>query len=143
MVTLNAGMLKKINAVLRPNWSSHAQESYRNTCMVRLVRSLSMMAVSERSCVELTLKRRTSVVSVHSGTALYTREDHVWYYLQNKECLHYLQELAEIRKYYTNSASHFNHEERKDVVCKKKSVKQPAQHNTQARLLCYLHFYQI
>ncbi|XP_062861423.1 uncharacterized protein C13orf42 [Trichomycterus rosablanca] len=122
-------MLKKINAVLRPNRSPHARGGYHSACTVRLVRSASTLAVSERSRAELTLKRSASVVSVQSGTALYNREEHVWRYSKNQECLHYLQELVELRRRYTKCVSDFKYGERKkDASSKKKPATQPPQH---------------
>ncbi|XP_072541388.1 uncharacterized protein C13orf42 [Salminus brasiliensis] len=124
-------MFKKINAVFRPNHGHRSQEDYHNACTVKLVRSTSMLVVGEKSGVrqDSTLKRSVSAVSVESSTALYyyhRREDRVWLYSQNQNCLEYLQELVALRRQYTKSISDLKHAERRETVSgKKKPAPQP------------------
>lgn len=127
-------MFKKINAVFRPNRGSGAQEDYHSACTVKLVRSASMLAVGERSSRaqrDSTLKRSASAYSVYSSTALYyyhSREERVWLYSQNQECLEYLQELVALRRRYTKSVSDLKQGERREQTSrKKKPAPQPPQ----------------
>lgn len=128
-------MFKKINAVFRPNRGPSAREDYHSACTVRLVRSASMLAVGERSSrahTDSTLKRSASAVSVHSSsTALYyyhSREERVWLYTQNQQCLEYLQELVALRRRYTKSVNDLKQGERREQAeSKKKPAPQPPQ----------------
>ncbi|KAL6485277.1 hypothetical protein MHYP_G00073220 [Metynnis hypsauchen] len=124
-------MFKKINAVFRPNHGHRSREDYHNACTVKLVRSTSMLVVGEKSGVrqDLTLKRSVSAVSVESSTTLcyyHSREDRVWLYSQNQNCLEYLQELVALRRQYTKSISDLKYAERQETVSgKKKPAPQP------------------
>ncbi|TSQ01564.1 hypothetical protein Baya_11140 [Bagarius yarrelli] len=129
-------MFKKINAVFRPNRSPSTREDYHNACTVRLVRSASMLAVGERSRAQRdsTLKRSVSAVTIQSSTTLYyyhNREERVWFYSQNQECLEYLQELVALRRRYIKSVSELKQGERREAQtsCKKKPAPQPPQHS--------------
>lgn len=127
-------MFKKINAVFRPNHGHRSREDYHNACTVKLVRSTSMLVVGEKSGVgkSSTLKRSVSAVSMESSTALYyyhSREDRVYLYSQNQNCLEYLQELVALRRQYTKSISDLKNVERQETVSsKKKPAPQPPQH---------------
>ncbi|XP_051566488.1 uncharacterized protein C13orf42 [Myxocyprinus asiaticus] len=129
-------MFKKINAVFRPNNGHRARdgfrpkEDYHSACTVKLVRSTSMLVVGESSRVQQdsTLKRSVSVVSVESSMALYyyqSREDRIWLYSQNQNCLDYLQELVALRRQYTKSIGDLKNGERKDSASHKKPAPQP------------------
>ncbi|XP_017326322.1 uncharacterized protein C13orf42 [Ictalurus punctatus] len=127
-------MFKKINAVFRPSRDPSAREDYHSACTVKLVRSASMLAVGERNRAhrDSTLKRSASAISVQSSTALYyyhSREERVWFYSQNQECLEYLQELVALRRRYTKSVSDLKQGERRaQTSSKKKPAPQPPQH---------------
>lgn len=134
-------MLKKINAVFRPNRGPGARQDYHSACTVKLVRSASMLAVGERSRAQRdsTLKRSASAVSVQSSTALYyyhSREERVWLYYQNRECLEYLQELVALRRRYTKSVNDLKHGDRPE---KSSSKKKPAPQPPQVRK--YIHYW--
>lgn len=133
MVGVFAVMFKKINAVFRPSRDPSAREDYHSACTVKLVRSASMLAVGERNRAhrDSTLKRSASAISVQSSTALYyyhSREERVWFYSQNQECLEYLQELVALRRRYTKSVSDLKQGERRaQTSSKKKHAPQPPQ----------------
>ncbi|KAK3568335.1 hypothetical protein QTP86_004232 [Hemibagrus guttatus] len=121
-------MMKKINAVFR----SHRQD-YHSACTVKLVRSASMLAVGERGHAQRdsTLKRSASAVSVRSGTGLYcyhSREERVWLYYHNRECLEYLQELVALRRRYTDTVKELKLTEQSSST--KKPAPQPPQHES-------------
>ncbi|KAG9271170.1 uncharacterized protein C13orf42 [Astyanax mexicanus] len=131
-------MFKKINAAFRPNHGHRLREDYHNACTVKLVRSTSMLVVGEKSGVrqDSTLKRSVSAVSVESSTALYyyhSREDRVWLYSQNQNCLEYLQELVALRRQYTKSISDLKHAERQETVSAKKKPAPPPPRQPQHR----------
>ncbi|XP_052420875.1 uncharacterized protein C13orf42-like [Carassius gibelio] len=125
-------MFKKINAVFRPNHLGprsrdrfRPDEDYHSACTVKLVRSTSMLVVGESSHApqDSTLKRSVSAVSIQTSTALYyyqSREDQVWFYSQNQNCLEYLQELVALRRQYTKSISDLKNSERKETASRKK-----------------------
>ncbi|XP_073768946.1 uncharacterized protein C13orf42 homolog [Danio rerio] len=127
-------MFKKINAVFRPNHPAprsrdrfRSTEDYHSACTVKLVRSTSMLVVGEssRALRDSTLKRSVSAVSVESSTALYyyqSREDRVWLYSQNQDCLEYLQELVALRRQYTKSINDLKDGERKETASRKKNA---------------------
>lgn len=78
---------------------------------------------SRRAPQDTTLKRSVSAVSVESSTALYyyqSREDRVWLYSQDQNCLEYLQELVAIRRQYTKSINDLKNSERKETTSRKK-----------------------
>ncbi|XP_018929866.1 uncharacterized protein C13orf42 [Cyprinus carpio] len=126
-------MFKKINAVFRPNHLGprsrdrfRPNEDYHSACTVKLVRSTSMLVVGEssRAPQDSTLKRSVSAVSVETSTALYyyqSREDRVWLYSQNQNCLEYLQELVALRRQYTKSINDLKNSERKETASRKKN----------------------
>ncbi|KAF7709251.1 uncharacterized protein C13orf42 [Silurus meridionalis] len=127
-------MFKKINAVFRPSRGPGARGDYHSACTVKLVRSASMLTVMDRGTAqrESTLKRSASTASIQSSTAFYycySREERVWLYSQNQECLEYLQELVALRRRYTKSFSDLKHDERREhSFSKKKPAPQPPQH---------------
>lgn len=141
-------MFKKINAVFRPNHLGprsrdrfRSNEDYHSACTVKLVRSTSMLVVGEssRAQQDSTLKRSVSAVSVHSSTALYyyqSREDRVWLYSQNQNCLEYLQELVALRRQYTKSINDLNNSERKETVSRKKNPAPRPPQNGAAQVRC-------
>ncbi|XP_076857553.1 uncharacterized protein C13orf42 [Brachyhypopomus gauderio] len=125
-------MFKKLNAVFRPNHGPRSrdgvgsQEDYHRACTVKLVRSTSMLVVGEnrRTQQDSTLKRSFSAVSVESSTALYyyqSREDRVWIYYQNQNCLEYLQELVALRRQYTKTVSDLKCGQRHGTAARKKN----------------------
>ncbi|KAG9331942.1 hypothetical protein JZ751_016342 [Albula glossodonta] len=140
-------MLKKINAVFRPNnghgcRNGYRSEDYHNACTVKLVRSTSMLVVGEsrQRISDATLKRSKSTVSIESTTALYyyhRQEDRIWLYSQNRDCLQYLEDLVALRRQYTNNVNHLNSKGPKATVSSKKKAPPPppparhAQYNAQ------------
>ncbi|KAA0715715.1 hypothetical protein E1301_Tti008554 [Triplophysa tibetana] len=129
-------MFKKINAAFRPNHGHRLRDGFRpkddyhSACTVKLVRSTSMLVVGEstRRQQDSTLKRSVSSVSVESSMALYyyqSREDRVWLYSQNQNCLEYLQELVALRRQYTKSVIDLKNNERKESACHKKKPAPP------------------
>lgn len=142
-------MFKKINAVFRPNHLGprsrdrfRSNEDYHSACTVKLVRSTSMLVVGEssRAQQDSTLKRSVSAVSVQSSTALYyyqSREDRVWLYSQNQNCLEYLQELVALRRQYTKSINDLKNGERKETVSRKKNPAPKPPQNRAAQVRCY------
>lgn len=129
-------MFKKINAAFRPNHGHRFRDGFRpkddyhSACTVKLVRSTSMLVVGEstRAQQDSTLKRSVSAVSVESSMALYyyqSREDRVWLYSQNQNCLEYLQELVELRRQYTKSINDLKNNERKESASRKKKPAPP------------------
>ncbi|XP_036400737.1 uncharacterized protein C13orf42-like [Megalops cyprinoides] len=136
-------MLRKINAVFRPNNGQKCRggfrsEDYHNACTVKLVRSTSMLVVGERRqrTVDSTLKRSKSSVNVESTTALYyyhRQEDRIWLYSQNQDCLKYLEDLVALRRQYTNSVNNLKSKEPKATVSSKKKPPPPPPRNSQAQ----------
>lgn len=129
-------MFKKINAAFRPNHGHRLRDGFRpkddyhSACTVKLVRSTSMLVVGEstRAQQDSTLKRSVSSVSVESSMALYyyqSREDRVWLYSQNQNCLEYLQELVALRRQYTKSVIDLKTNERKESASRKKKPAPP------------------
>ena len=134
-------MFRKINAVFRPNHGQRhqdghkARDDYHSACTVKLVRSTSMLVVGETRSrrtqePDTTLKRSKSSVNLESTTALYyyqSREDQIWLYSQNQNCLQYLQELVALRRQYTRSVINLQNAERRNslVSPKKKPAPQP------------------
>ncbi|KAK1797860.1 hypothetical protein P4O66_008213 [Electrophorus voltai] len=135
-------MFKKINAVFRPNHGQRSRDGfgpqvdYHKACTVKLVRSTSMLVVGDnrRMQQDSTLKRSVSAVSVESSTAFYyyqSREDRVWIYYQNQNCLEYLQELVALRRQYTKTVSDLKYGQRRETASRKKNpAPQPPQHKT-------------
>ncbi|KAF5899643.1 uncharacterized protein DAT39_010648, partial [Clarias magur] len=129
-------MFKKINAAFRPNRGPGAREDYHSACTVKLVRSASMLAVGERCRAQSdsTLKRSASALSVQSSSSTlyyyHSREERVWLYTHNHECLEYLQQLVALRRRYTKSVSDLKQESarREQTSSKKKPAPQPPQH---------------
>jgi len=94
---------------------------------------------SSRAQQDSTLKRSVSAVSVHSSTALYyyqSREDRVWLYSQNQNCLEYLQELVALRRQYTKSINDLNNSERKETASRKKNPAPRPPQNRAAQVRC-------
>lgn len=137
-------MFRKINAVFRPNHGQrHREDDYHSACTVKLVRSTSMLVMGEARSgranrtpqeTDATLKRSKSSVTLEStsttATALYyyqTRQDQIWLYTQNQNCLQYLQELVALRRQYTQSIMNLQNAERRNLLAagKKKSAPQP------------------
>ncbi|MGH0142140.1 UNVERIFIED_CONTAM: hypothetical protein FKN15_001396 [Acipenser sinensis] len=108
-------MLKKINAVFRPNHSQKKQDSQvhggndkNKACAVRLVRSTSMLIVGEtrQKNIVSSLKRSRSSVSIESTAVyFYRQEDRIWLYSRTQDCLQYLEDLMALRRQYVNSVS--------------------------------------
>ncbi|XP_062391154.1 uncharacterized protein C13orf42 [Sardina pilchardus] len=146
-------MFRKINAVFRPNHGhrGRCEDDYHSACTVKLVRSTSMLVVGEarggaranrtRLEPDATLKRSKSSVTLESTsttsttststTALYyyqSRQDQIWLYSQNQNCLQYLQELVALRRQYTQSIMNIHNAERRNSLAseaKKKVAPQP------------------
>ncbi len=126
-------MFKKINAVFHQNHIGprsrdrfRPNEDYHSACTVKLVRSTSMLVVGEssRAPQNSMLKRSMSAVSVEASTTLYyyqSREDRVWLYSQNQNCLEYLQELVALRRQYTKSINDLKNSEHKETASRKKN----------------------
>lgn len=139
-------MFKKINAALRPNHGHRFRDGFRpkddyhSASTVKLVRSTSMLLVGESvRTQDSTLKRSVSAVSVESSMALYyyqSREDRVWLYSQNQNCLEYLQELVALRRQYTKSINDLKNGERKESVCRKKKPAPPPPQKRVAQVRC-------
>ncbi|KAK1169977.1 hypothetical protein AOXY_G8902 [Acipenser oxyrinchus oxyrinchus] len=108
-------MLKKINAVFRPNHSqkkqdgqAHGGNDKNKACAVRLVRSTSMLIVGEtrQKNMESSLKRSRSSVSIESTAFyFYRQEDRIWLYSRTQDCLQYLEDLMALRRQYVNSVN--------------------------------------
>ncbi|KAK6487076.1 hypothetical protein HHUSO_G10814 [Huso huso] len=108
-------MLKKINAVFRPNHSqkkldgqAHGGNDKNKACAVRLVRSTSMLIVGEtrQKNMESSLKRSRSSVSIESTAVyFYRQEDRIWLYSRTQDCLQYLEDLMALRRQYVNSVN--------------------------------------
>ncbi|KAK6485680.1 hypothetical protein HHUSO_G11521 [Huso huso] len=108
-------MLKKINAVFRPNHSQKKQDSQAHggndknkACAVRLVRSTSMLIVGEtrQKTIVSSLKRSRSSVSIESTAVyFYRQEDRIWLYSRTQDCLQYLEDLMVLRRQYVNSVN--------------------------------------
>ncbi|TRY97105.1 hypothetical protein DNTS_027291 [Danionella cerebrum] len=140
-------MFKKINGVFRPNHPGNrsrdrfrCSEDYHSACTVKLVRSTSMLVVGEngRARQDSTLKRSVSAISVESSTALFyyqSREDRVWLYSQNQDCLEYLQELVALRRQYTKSINDLKNSDHKETTVRKKKPAPRAPQNTAAQTL--------
>lgn len=142
-------MFRKINAVFRPNHGQRRrdgqrarEDDYHSACTVKLVRSTSMLVMGEARCgranrtpqqTDATLKRSKSSVTLEStststSTALYyyqTRQDQIWLYTQNQNCLQYLQELVALRRQYTQSIMNLQNAERRNSLAAGKK-RQPA-----------------
>lgn len=146
-------MFRKINAVFRPNHGQRGhrdgqrarEDDYHSACTVKLVRSTSMLVMGETRSSrasrtpqepDATLKRSKSSVTLESSstsstsTALYyyqSRQDQIWLYAQNQNCLQYLQELVALRRQYTQSIVNLQNAERRNSLAagKKKSAPQP------------------
>ncbi|KAL2080865.1 hypothetical protein ACEWY4_022718 [Coilia grayii] len=135
-------MFRKINNVFRPNNGQRhraghrtREDDYHSACTVKLVRSTSMLVVGETQSrrtqdSDATLKRSKSSVNLESSTALYyyqIREDQLWLYSQNENCLRYLQELMALRRQYTQSVINFQNAERRQslTTTKKKPAPKP------------------
>ncbi|CAG5865787.1 unnamed protein product [Menidia menidia] len=132
-------MFRKINNVFRPNQHGNrgrqsgdglqAELDYHKACTVRLVRSTSMLVVGEKTqtATGSTLKRSKSTVSIESTLYFYQRrEDRIWLYSQNQNCLEYLEALVALRRQYTKSVSDLKSNDSKaTVTTKKKPAPQP------------------
>lgn len=103
--------------MFRPNRHAHRgrdggdarpEQDYHSACTVRLIRSTSMLVVGERAqaAAGSTLKRSKSTVSIESTLYYYQRrEDTMWLYTQNRNCLEYLEALVALRRQYTKTFS--------------------------------------
>ncbi|XP_034417443.1 uncharacterized protein C13orf42 isoform X2 [Cyclopterus lumpus] len=142
-------MFKKINNACRPNHHGHrgqddgggggggggggdggfrSEHEYHNACTIRLVRSTSMLVVGEKShaAAGSTLRRSKSTVSIESTVYYYQRrEDRVWLYSQNQNCLEYLEALVALRRQYTKSVMDLKSNHAKATVTSKKKSAPP------------------
>ncbi|KAM8855573.1 uncharacterized protein C13orf42 isoform 1-T1 [Spinachia spinachia] len=131
-------MFKKINNAFRPDHHGlrgqggaggiRSEQDYHSACTVRLVRSTSMLVVGEKTCTASgsTLKRSKSTVSIESTLYYYQRrEDRIWLYSQNQNCLEYLEALVTLRRQYTKSVSDLKSNHSATTVSSKKRAAPP------------------
>ncbi|XP_040005172.1 uncharacterized protein C13orf42 [Xiphias gladius] len=132
-------MFRKINNVFRPNHHGHragdggggglrSESDYHSACTVRLVRSTSMLVVGEKTpaAAGSTLKRSKSTVSVESTLHCYQRrEDRMWLYSRNQNCLEYLEALVALRRRYTKSVSALKGKDTEATVSSRKKPAPP------------------
>lgn len=158
------GMFRKINAVFRPNLGQRhrdgqraREDDYHSACTVKLVRSTSMLVMGDACSsranrtpreTDATLKRSKSTLTLESSTttttttALYyyrTRQDQIWLYTRNQNCLQYLQELVALRRQYTQSIINLQNAERRNSLAagnKKHAPQPPRTKATQVGFSC-------